>query len=44
MLADYYTRHDVLNDEEIKILKDIAEPRQEQAGIGGPNKEKNLAQ
>ena len=38
--ADYYTRHDVLNDEEIKILKDIAEPRQEQAGIGGPNKEK----
>ena len=40
MLADYYTRHDVLNDEEIKILKDIAEPRQEQAGIGGPNKEK----
>ena len=40
MLADYYTRHDVLNDEEIKILKDIAEPRQEPAGIGGPNKEK----
>jgi predicted 2-oxoglutarate/Fe(II)-dependent dioxygenase YbiX len=40
MQADYFTRHSVINDEEIKLLKSIAEPYRHKAGVGGSNKEK----
>ena len=41
MLGDYYTQDNVLNDEEIELLKSIAEPNQIQAGIGGSEDDKS---
>ena len=44
MLADYFTRHDIINDEEIELLKSIAEPNQIKAGIGGCEDDKSWLQ
>ena len=40
MLGDYFTRDSILNDEEIKLIKSVAEPNQVRANIGGPSDHK----